>query len=78
MEAARLAPSACNSQPWKFVIVKAMSLKERIIRECFNGVYAINSFAKKASVLVVLYGKKPITNHVWAENFEMWIIVSSI
>jgi len=22
MEAARLAPSACNSQPWKFIVVK--------------------------------------------------------
>ena len=58
MEAARLAPSACNSQPWKFIIVKATQLKERIVRECFNGVYAINSFVKKANVLVVVVRQK--------------------
>jgi len=54
LEAARLAPSACNAQPWKFIIVKANQLKERIVRECFNGVYAINSFVKKANVLVIV------------------------
>lgn len=58
MDTARLAPSACNSQPWKFIVVKAKPLKERIIRECFNGVYAINSFVKKAQVLVVVVRQK--------------------
>ena len=31
LEAARLAPSACNSQPWRFIIIDDPSLKNRII-----------------------------------------------
>ncbi|MBN2281742.1 MAG: nitroreductase family protein [Candidatus Marinimicrobia bacterium] len=58
LEAARLAPSACNSQPWKFIVVKQQQLRERVVRECFNGVYAINSFVKKANVLIVVVRQK--------------------
>ena len=58
MEAARLAPSACNSQPWKFIIIHSQFLKERVVRECFNGIYAINSFVKKADVLVAAVRQK--------------------
>ncbi len=58
MEAARLAPSACNSQPWKFIIIKSDPLKNRVVRECFSGVYAINSFVKKADVIVVVVRQK--------------------
>ena len=30
LEAARLAPSACNSQPWKFIVVDDRQLKNRL------------------------------------------------
>ena len=30
LEAARLAPSACNSQPWKFIVVDDPQLKDRL------------------------------------------------
>ena len=30
LEAARLAPSACNSQPWRFIVIDDPSLKYRI------------------------------------------------
>ena len=58
LEAARLAPSACNSQPWRFIIIETGSVKDRIIREAFNGVYALNTFAKKAPVIVVVVREK--------------------
>ncbi len=32
LEAARLAPSACNSQPWKFIVVDDGQLKDRLCR----------------------------------------------
>lgn len=35
VEAARLAPSACNKQPWRFVIVRDAGLRGRIVREAF-------------------------------------------
>ena len=54
LEAARLAPSACNSQSWHFIIVMEDEIRERLAEKAFSGVYQINSFAKKAPVLVVI------------------------
>lgn len=53
LEAARLAPSACNSQPWYFVVVDDEKLKNRLADEAFSRVYSMNSFAKDAPVLIV-------------------------
>jgi nitroreductase len=35
MECARLAPSAVNSQPWKFLIVKSPG-KKALLQQCYN------------------------------------------
>ena len=35
LECVRLAPSACNRQPWKFIAVKSEEAKAKI-RECYN------------------------------------------
>ncbi len=35
LEAARLAPSACNQQPWRFAVVRDPSLRRRIVEEGF-------------------------------------------
>ena len=35
LEAARLAPSACNKQPWRFVVVRDANLRRRIVEEGF-------------------------------------------
>ncbi|MGI6222060.1 MAG: nitroreductase family protein [Prevotella sp.] len=35
LEAVRLAPSACNKQPWKFLIVRSEEAKARL-RQCYN------------------------------------------
>ena len=32
IEAARLAPSACNSQPWRFIVVDDAALRAEIVR----------------------------------------------
>ncbi|MDP8229762.1 MAG: nitroreductase family protein [Candidatus Gorgyraea atricola] len=54
LEAARLAPSACNSQPWSFIIVDDEALREKISKAAFSGVYSINSFASKAPALIAV------------------------
>lgn len=54
LEAARLAPSACNSQAWRFIVVAEPSLRARLAEKAFSGVYAMNGFAKEAPVLVVV------------------------
>jgi nitroreductase len=35
LEAARLAPSACNKQPWRFAVVRDAGLRRRIVEEGF-------------------------------------------
>ncbi len=54
LEAARLAPSACNSQPWSFVIVDEPELKNRLVGEAMGGVYKTNAFVIDAQLLVVI------------------------
>ncbi len=54
LEAARLAPSACNSQPWHFIVVEASPLKDKLCKKSFSGIYSMNSFVSDAPVLVVV------------------------
>jgi len=35
LEAARLAPSACNQQPWRFAVVRDAGLRRRIVEKGF-------------------------------------------
>src|SRR4030042_758727 len=58
IEAARLAPSACNSQPWKFVIVDDAELIKELARAAFAGILDFNHFAFKAPVLAVMVGER--------------------
>lgn len=52
IEAARLAPSACNSQPWHFLVVnnKEMSLK---VSECIRD-KIMNKFTEECSAFIVV------------------------
>ncbi len=58
LEAARLAPSACNSQPWKFVVVDKRRLKDDLCEKAFSGIYKMNAFAKSAPVIVAVVSEK--------------------
>lgn len=56
LESARLAPSACNSQPWKFVVVdKTELLKEMASAAAGMG---MNKFAAQAPVIVAVVLEK--------------------
>lgn len=54
IEAARLAPSACNSQPWYFIVIDDEKLKDGLAKTAFSGIYSINSFAKDTPILIVV------------------------
>ena len=54
IEAARLAPSACNSQPWSFIVVDDAETKDRLADAAFSGLYSMCSYAKNAPVLIVV------------------------
>lgn len=54
LEAGRLAPSACNSQPWKFIVVKNPDKRMKIADACASKVLGMNHFSKQAPVQLVL------------------------
>ncbi len=54
VEAARLAPSACNSQPWRFIIARQDPLRRELGQRAFSGIYKMNEFARSAPVLVAV------------------------
>jgi nitroreductase len=54
LEAARLAPSACNSQPWSFIVIDNPEIKNKLANNAFSGIYGINAFVKEAPVIIVV------------------------
>ncbi len=54
IEAARLAPSACNAQPWKFIVVDEPELKLNVAKETFGPLMKFNKFVVDASAIVVI------------------------
>jgi nitroreductase len=54
VEALRLAPSACNAQPWKLVIVDEPELKNRVADAASAKWLGFNNFTRQAQILVVI------------------------
>jgi nitroreductase len=53
LEAARLAPSACNKQPWRFAVVRDPVVRRRVVEQSFLPGIKMN-WALDAPVLVVI------------------------
>lgn len=71
LEAARLAPSACNSQPWKFVVVTDPKKRMEVANATSSTILSMNHFTKQAPVqLVVIEENGNFTSSVggWATN----------
>lgn len=60
LEAARLAPSAMNYQPWRFIVVRSQEKRDRIAR---SG--AFGRFLSQAPVAIVACGDKGSKYHVY-------------
>ncbi|MFC1995480.1 nitroreductase family protein [Chloroflexota bacterium] len=50
LDAARLAPSAYNNQPWRFIIIKGKEAVETVVSGAFN---EVNLIAKEAPVIII-------------------------
>jgi len=53
-EAARLSPSACNAQPWKFIIVDQPDLVKKIASYTYGPLVRFNKFTDNASAFAVV------------------------
>ncbi len=58
LEAARLAPSACNSQPWRFVVVDEPEKKQAVAEAALKGPSKFNHFAFDSPVLVCVVSER--------------------
>jgi nitroreductase len=54
LEAAWLSPSASNVQPWRFLVVDDVDLKDSLCAGAFSGIYSVSKFASEAPVIVVI------------------------
>jgi nitroreductase len=70
LEAARLAPSAHNAQPWRVVVVDEPGLKAELAQAAFSGLYSVTKFAAKAPVLLVLLAKRHLVAHHLGARFQ--------
>jgi nitroreductase len=60
LEAARLAPSACNFQPWRFIVVKDAAARSQLAKFCSG-----QSWVAKAPVVIVCCGKRYQQRYNW-------------
>ncbi len=58
IEAARLAPSASNSQPWKLLIIDNPELKNKVAKETCGKLIKFNKFVLEAPVIIVIVLEK--------------------
>lgn len=81
IEAARLAPSAQNVQPWKFLVVDDPETKKKFADAVFSGIYSPSKFAAHAPILVLqLASLDFITNVIGKQiqNIHFYLIDSGI
>ena len=56
IETARLAPSACNSQPWHFTVINSLDLAAKVAK-CLQGMN-MNSFASNCPAFIIVNEEK--------------------
>ena len=86
LEAARIAPSACNAQPWKIIVVSDAEKRMLVADATANKLLAMNHFTKQAPIqLVILEENANLTSTVggWATekhypHLDLGILASHI
>jgi len=64
LEAARLAPSACNKQPWRFVVVEDEATRMRLIDEAFRAGIPMKWAANAGAIIALGMEKSAITHKI--------------
>jgi nitroreductase len=58
LEAGRLSPSACNAQPWHFIVVDDPELKDKVADAASARLLGMNHFTKQAPVHIIVVEEK--------------------
>lgn len=59
LEAARMAPSASNSQPWTFVVVNDPAQVKKVAHKTYGPLKSFNKFVPQAPVIVAMVMEPP-------------------
>ena len=69
LECARMAPSACNAQPWHIVVVDNPEIKNKVADATSEKLLGMNHFTKQAPIhLVIIEEAANLTS-----NFGSWV-----
>lgn len=60
IEAARMAPSACNAQPWSFIVLDRDPEKGRILDAATGGVYQVSAFIREAPCVIAVRTERSV------------------
>jgi len=60
LDAARVAPSADNVQPWRFLVIDEPKLIEKFARKACSGIYFPTKFVAQAPVIIVILARLDI------------------
>ncbi len=60
LDAARLAPSACNTQPWRFIVVRDAATRTKIARAAHD-----QAFVAAAPVVIACCGRRYPGRYSW-------------
>jgi len=76
IQAARLAPSAENVQPWRFIVIDKPELKKRFCNAALSGIYRATRFIENAFAIVVILAKLDIIanrigRHIQGTNYYL-------
>ena len=63
LEAGRLAPSAANRQPWKFLLISSKEMVEKV-HECYT-----NDWFHAAPVVLIIVGKR---EDAWTRRYDAY------
>lgn len=77
IEAARLAPSAENIQPWRFLVINKPEKLIQLKKAAFSGIYSFTKWANSAPVIIVILAKPNfLTNKIGAQiqDIEYYLI----
>jgi nitroreductase len=59
LEAGRMAPSACNAQPWKFIVVTDPVLLKELAVAASARLLGMNAFVAQAPLLIIVVREQP-------------------
>ena len=68
LDAGRLAPSACNYQPWKFLIISSSNMLDKV-RACYQ-----RDWFKNAPHILVILGLK---NKAWNRSYDRYTSIET-